>query len=76
MDKVIKILTEIRPDVDFGTESGFVENGLLDSFDMVSLVSALEDEFGILIDGLDIVPENFDSVEGIAALVEKSGGSL
>ena len=43
---------------------------------MVSLVSALEEEFGVLIDALDIVPENFSSAEAIAATVRKNGGAV
>ena len=59
---------------DFAFEDGvdFIEEGYLDSFDIVTLVSDLENEFNILISALAIVPENFGSVRAIAALVAKS----
>jgi len=76
MDKLYEILQEIRPELDFRAIDSFASSGYLDSFDIVSLVSELEDQYDILIDALDIVPENFDSIEAIAALVEKSGGVL
>ncbi len=73
-EKIIKILTELRPEFDFTDESlNFIEEGMLDSFDVVSLVDALDTEFNILIDGIDIVPENFCSLESIVALLKKNG---
>lgn len=73
-EKIIKILTELRPEFDFKDESlNFIEEGMLDSFDVVSLVDALDTEFNILIDGIDIVPENFCSLESIVALLKKNG---
>jgi acyl carrier protein len=71
--KIIDILKEIRPEFDFSEETDFIEQGMLDSFDIVSLVSSLDDEFGISIDGLDILPENFSSIESIIALLKKNG---
>jgi len=72
--KVIKILSELRPEFDF-TQKGvnFIEEGMLDSFDIVSLVDALDTEFNIVIDGIDIIPENFSSVDTIISLLKKSG---
>lgn len=73
-EKIIKILTELRPEFDFTDESlNFIEEGMLDSFDVVSLVDSLDSEFGISIDGIDIVPENFSSLESIAELLKKNG---
>ena len=58
-DHVIKILTELRPEFDFSQEGiNFIEEGMLDSFDIVSLVDALDTEFNIVIDGTDIIPES------------------
>lgn len=71
--KVITILSSIRPEASFADSTDFLEDGLLDSFDMVSLVSALDEEFGISIDGVDIVPENFTNMDTIEALLRKSG---
>ena len=71
--KILAILEEIRPEFDYTESSDFIEDGYLDSFDMVTLVASLEDKFGFVIDGIDIVPENFNSLESIAKLLEKSG---
>lgn len=76
MDKILKILEDIRPEFDFTTSQNFIDDGYLDSFDMVSLVSALEEEFGILIDALDILPENFSDLKAIANVVKKNGGDI
>lgn len=73
-EQIIKILTELRPEFDFTQEGvNFIEEGMLDSFDLVTLVSELDSTFGISIDGVDILPENFCSVEAIAALLVKNG---
>jgi acyl carrier protein len=72
-DRVIRILTEIRPEFDFKSSENFIEEGLLDSFDVFNLVNSLDQEFGISIDGMDILAENFSSVERITALLSKNG---
>ena len=71
--KIINILNEIRPEFDFSDKVNFIEQGMLDSFDIVSLVVALDKEFNISIDGMDILPENFSSVDKIAELLVKKG---
>ena len=70
---IIQILREIRPEFDFTENVDFIEEGMLDSFDVINLVSALDDKFGISIDGVDIVPENFSSVKAIMELLKKNG---
>lgn len=76
MDKIYEILAQLRPEFDFKNSKDFIEDGLLDSFDIVSLVTELEAASGCLIDALDILPENFDSVEHILSVVQKNGGNL
>jgi acyl carrier protein len=73
MDGVIKILTELRPEFDFTQSSDFISDGMLDSFDMVSLVTELDQKYGISIDGMDIIPENFKNLESIKVLLKKKG---
>lgn len=75
-DQIFAILKELRPEFDFTDSDDFIMDGLLDSFDVISLVSLLEEKNDIKIDGLDIVPENFASVDAMIKLVEKSGGSV
>lgn len=69
--EVLEVLKSVKEDVDFESSTDFIEDGLLDSFDLVNLVSELEDVFDIEIRGVDIVPENFVSLETIETLVEK-----
>ena len=72
-DKVIQILKDLRPEYEFTEELNFIEEGMLDSFDIINLVTSLDEEFGISIDGVDILPENFSSVERIIVLLNKNG---
>lgn len=76
MDMILSMLAEIRPEFDYRESENFIEDGLLDSFDIISLINMIEEKYNIKIDGLDIVPENFDSLEAIAGLIRKSGGII
>lgn len=79
MDKrkeIGEMLKEIRPEFDFSGSSDFIEDGLLDSFDIISLTSMLEEKYHITVDGMDIIPENFCSVDAITELIKKSGGTV
>ncbi len=73
-EKIIEILTDLRPEFDFSQEGiNFIDEGMLDSFDLVALVSDIETQFGIKIDGVDVVPENFCSIDAIVSLLSKNG---
>ena len=72
-EKIIAILTDLRPEFDFTEDVNFIEEGMLDSFDVVNLVTELDSTFGISIDGVDILPENFSSVQAIEDLLIKNG---
>jgi acyl carrier protein len=72
-EQLIEILTELRPEFDFTGNDDFIENGMLDSFDVITLVSTLDERFGISIDGVDVLPENFASIDKIIALLQKNG---
>lgn len=76
MEKIYEILGQLRPEFDFRGSADFIEEGLLDSFDIVSFVTELEDTFDCLIDALDIVPENFNTVEHVIGVVRKNGGQI
>ncbi len=76
MEKIFNMLAEIRPEHDFRNSDDFIEEGLLDSFDIITLIDMLQEEYNVTIDGLEIIPENFCSAEAIASLVEKSGGTV
>lgn len=70
MEKLLEILKELKPDVDFENETGLIDNALLDSFDIVQLVAQLNGAFDIEITPKDIVPENFNSAEALWKMVE------
>lgn len=74
MDKtiILKMLQELQPTSDFENSENFIEDGLLDSFDIVQLVSDIETEFNVVISALEILPENFDSIDSICNLINKS----
>jgi acyl carrier protein len=70
--KIIAILNDIRPEFDFNEPvDNFIEAGMLDSFDLVTLVTSLDEAFEISIDGTDILPENFSNSESILNLLNK-----
>ncbi len=71
MDKLLEILKGIRPDVDFENETALIEDGILDSFDVVSIISELDDAFDVQIRITELDPENFNSAESIWNLVQK-----
>lgn len=70
MEKLLKILADIRPDVDFEKETALIDEGILDSFDVVSIISALDDEYGVQIRISELEPDNFNSVDSIWKLVQ------
>ena len=76
MKSIAEILKEIRPEFDFTASQDFMADGMLDSFDMVTLVSTLDKTYGISIEGTQIVPENFQNLQTIEALVRKYGVQL
>ncbi len=73
MKTIVEVLTAIRPEFDFTTSQDFVGDGMLDSYDIVTLVSDLDAAYGISISGLDIVPENFQNIASIQKLLQKYG---
>lgn len=72
-NKIIEILTELRPEFDFTGKVNFIEEGMLDSFDIINLVTTLDELYKISIDGMDIMPENFSTLDNIVSLLKKNG---
>lgn len=68
-EKLMDILTDLRPDVDFETEDQLVTDGVLESFDIVSLVAELTEEFDIEIQAKDLLPENFNSAQDLLRMI-------
>lgn len=69
-EKIMEILEELRPDVDFENEKQLITDGILESFDIVSLVGELNDAFDIELRVEDLVPDNFNSVDGMINLIK------
>ena len=74
MDELMRILSEIRPDVDFEHETKLIDDEILDSFDIIAVVGELNETFDIEIDVEDLEPENFNSASAILELVQKLRG--
>lgn len=71
MNELLELLKGIRPDVDFETETALIDDGILDSFDVVSIISELDDVFGVQIRIAELDPDNFNSMKSIWKLVQK-----
>jgi len=71
MEQLLDILKELHADVDFETEEGLVDEGILDSLDIVTLITEINDAFDISIPAEEIIPDNFNSAAAIWALIEK-----
>lgn len=70
-ETLMGILKDLRPEVEFEKETALIDGGILDSFDIVSLVGGLNDAFDIEIQVEDLLPENFNSVDNMLELVAK-----
>lgn len=71
MEKLLEILQDIKPNIDYETETRLIDGGLLDSISILSLVSELEDNFGIEITPVDLVPANFNSAKAMWDMVKR-----
>lgn len=71
MNELLEILNEIDDTIDCETETGLIDDHLLDSFAIISLVSELEDAFDISIDAAEMTPENFNSAANLWKMVER-----
>ena len=70
MEEVLEILQGIKPDVDFAEEKALIDDGILDSFDIISIVNGLNDAFDIEITVAELLPEHFNDAEAIWHLVQ------
>ncbi len=71
MEEILEILQEVRPDVDFLAEERLIDDDILDSFDIITIVGEFNEEFDIEIDVEDLEPENFNTVAAMQELIEK-----
>ena len=75
LDAVIAMLSDINDEVDFSTEDKLVDNRILDSFDILSVISAIDDEFDVSVPAKEIVPENFNSAQDIYEMIGRLADS-
>ncbi len=71
MEQLLEILSSLHPDVDFATAEDLVDDGILDSLDIVTLVTEIHSEFDVAIPAEEIIPENFNSAEALMALINR-----
>lgn len=71
MDRIIEILTEINDEIDYANHQALVDDGVLHSIDIISIITALSDEYDILIPPEEIIPENFNSAATLYAMVQR-----
>lgn len=71
MDELLEILTDLHPDIDFTTQENLIDDMILDSFDIVTLISEISENFDVTITAEHIIPENFNSAESLYALIQK-----
>lgn len=70
MEKLLKILSNVRPDVDFESETELVDDGILDSMDIVSIISEIDDTFNVQIRITELDPDNFNSAANLWNLIQ------
>ena len=71
MEELITILKELHPEVDFETEESLIDGRILDSFDIVTIVAEINNEFDVSIPAQELVPENFNSAKALWALIQR-----
>ncbi len=71
MEKLISLLQDIRDDIDFKECTTLIEDGILDSFDIIQIVNAIDEEFDIEIPATEIIPENFNSADSLLKMIRR-----
>ena len=71
MEKLLAILSDLHPEVDFTSNDELIDEGILDSLDIVTIVTEIDSEFGVTIPAEEIIPENFNSAEALMALISR-----
>ena len=73
MNELIEILTNLHPEVDFDTCDTLIDDKILDSFDIISIISEINEEFDVVIPAEEIIPENFNSAQALYELITRLG---
>jgi len=71
MDTLLEILQELHDDIDFDTHESLIDDKVIDSFDIITLIAEVDDRIGVTIPPEELVPENFNSYKAISKLIER-----
>ncbi|VEU80735.1 acyl carrier protein [Haploplasma axanthum] len=71
MEKLLNILNEIKPDIDFETNEELIDAGILESLDIMQIVAEISDQFDVQLSPSDIIPDNFNSAKELWAMIER-----
>ena len=71
MEELLEILQDIKPGVDFENETALIDNGVLDSLDIIKLEGQISDEFDVEVEVTDLVPANFNSAKAMYAMIQR-----
>ncbi|MBQ8833483.1 MAG: acyl carrier protein [Oscillospiraceae bacterium] len=71
MQKLLTILQDLHPEVEFETADHLIDDGILDSFDIVTLVAEIDDAYGVAVPAQELMPENFNSAGALYALIQR-----
>jgi len=71
MDTLLEILQEMHDDIDFATHTTLIDDGVIDSFDIITLIAEIDDRIGVTIPPEELIPENFNSYKAISALIAR-----
>lgn len=71
MERLIELLQEIKEDIDYENETKLIDDELLDSFDILQIISAIDDEFEVSIPAAMIIPQNFNSAEALWNMIQE-----
>lgn len=71
MDDLLEILQDLHPEVDFATEKNLIDNKILDSFDIITIISEIADNFDVTVPAKEIIPENFNSMEALWEMITR-----
>lgn len=74
MEELIELLEEIKEDIDFRECKDLIDGGHLDSFDIIQIISILNEEYDISIPAVEIIPQNFNSAKSLYAMVQRLAG--
>ena len=71
MEELLEILEDLHPEVDFDTETGLIDKAILDSFDIITIISEIADTFDVVVPAKELIPENFNSAQALWDMITR-----